>query len=293
MGVAIVSNALELREIQKNELPTLLKWYQDAEWNPGLNDLDTFAATETGHFFVGLLNDNIVSCIAATIYQSHYAFLGYYFVEPESLRGKGYGIQVWDYALDQLARKGIQNIGLDGVIEQVDNYARKEFVSAYLHQRHVYEVNGNETCATTVSNAPPSINELIAFDAQYVSEARPSFAHAFLTADPTRKHAVIRASDGAITGYSTIRQATEGYRMGPLHALNPTDAADLINSLCAGLPKGRHVYLDIPEANAKRQTLIDSLNLSPIAFDCMRMYKGQAPSVNLNEIFAVTSIEMG
>ena len=267
MGVAIVSNALELREIQRSELPILLKWYQDAQWNPGLNDLDTFSATETAHFYVGLLNDDIVSCIAATIYQSHYAFLGYYFVQPDSLRGKGYGIQVWDYACDELERKGIQDIGLDGVIEQIDNYAKKGFVSAYLHQRHVYEVNGNETCAAAVVTSPPSINELIAFDAQYVYEERPSFAQAWLTADPTRKHATIRDANGSITGYAAIRQATEGYRLGPLYALNTSDAIDLINSLCVGLPKGTPVYLDIPQANTKRQVLIDSLNLVPIEFD--------------------------
>ncbi|WP_211829272.1 GNAT family N-acetyltransferase [Kistimonas asteriae] len=288
-----MSNALELREIQKNELPILLKWYQDAQWNLGLNDLDTFSATETAHFFVGLLNGNIVSCIAATIYQAHYAFLGYYFVEPDSLRGRGYGIQVWDYACEELEHKGIQGIGLDGVIEQIDNYAKKGFVSAYLHQRHAYEVNGSEVCAIPISTKPPSRSELIAFDAQYISEPRPSFAHAWLTVDPTRKHATIRASNGSITGYAAIRQATEGYRLGPVYALNPNDAVDLINSLCVGLPKGTPVYLDIPQANTKRQVLIDSLHLVPIEFDCMRMYKGRAPSVNLDEIFAVTSLEMG
>lgn len=92
--------------------------------------------------------------------------------------------------------------------------------------------------------------------------------------------------------YAKQHRAT-GYRVGPVYASKPDLSIDLIKSLCSGLPKGAVVYMDIPKANTQKQTFIESLKLKSIDFECMRMYKATAPSVNLDEIYAVASIEMG
>ena len=55
--------------------------------------------------------------ISAVRYPEDFGFIGLYIVVPEQ-RGRGYGIQLWNAAMQRLAGC---NIGLDGVIEQQEN----------------------------------------------------------------------------------------------------------------------------------------------------------------------------
>lgn len=70
--------------------------------------------------------------ISVVRYGPAFAFLGLYICRPD-LRGMGYGYRVWTA---RLAHAGQRTIGLDGVPDQQQNYARSGFVLAWNNARY-------------------------------------------------------------------------------------------------------------------------------------------------------------
>ncbi len=154
-------------------------------------------------------------------------------------------------------------------------------------------MTGREKKSELVSIEKPSHDDLVACDAQYLPESRPAFIQSVLEVDTSRRHGLVRDESENIIGYSCIRQATEGYRIGPVYCKSPDLAVILVESLCSGLKADLPVYLDLPAVNSQLSFFIEKLKLRSINFDCMRMYKGGTPSIPLDEVYAVTHIEMG
>src|SRR4051794_34724229 len=119
--------ALTIRSMTAAEVELAADWAAKEGWNPGFTDAASFRAADPEGFLIGLVGDEPVSMISAITYGADYGFLGFYIVKPEH-RGKGYGIQTWNAAMDRL---GSRNVGLDGVLEQEANYAKSGFKAAY------------------------------------------------------------------------------------------------------------------------------------------------------------------
>ncbi len=288
-----MSDEFTVRKAKPEEYHLLLSWYQNESWNPGLSDIRTCISTPGSNIFVGTIDDQPVSSLSAFIYHKNFAFIGYYLVERPELRNKGYGMRLWQHVFVTLEKAGIQAMGLDAVPEQIDNYQRSGFSKAYLHQRYLYLVNGNEACDPNVIRRQPPPEQVISFDAQFVQEPRSDFIRAWLDADDSRHHVHMIDVAGKLCGYAAIRKATQGYRIGPLYAQDEKSAELIFKSLCKELPPDTEVYMDIPETNQHRHNLIDTLQLQLLEFDCMRMYRGKTLSRPINNVFGVCSIEMG
>jgi GNAT superfamily N-acetyltransferase len=65
-------------------------------------------------------------------YGTMYGFLGFYIVRPE-WRRHGYGLQLWQAAMKQMAGRVV---GLDGVLAQQENYRKSGFKLAYRNIRY-------------------------------------------------------------------------------------------------------------------------------------------------------------
>ena len=48
-------------------------------------------------------------------------FIGLFMVKPEYQR-KGYGKKLFDFILEDFSKRGVKNIGLDALLEQVHRY---------------------------------------------------------------------------------------------------------------------------------------------------------------------------
>ncbi len=90
---------------------------------PGPRRCRVLCARRSGGFLIGEVDGKPVAVVSAVNYDDHFAFLGFFIVRPE-LRGHSYGLQVSQAAL---AHAGSRTMGLDGVVEQQDNYAKSGF----------------------------------------------------------------------------------------------------------------------------------------------------------------------
>ena len=122
-------DALTIRTMRPDEISLAVDWAAAEGWNPGLADDACFASVDPEGFFIAELDGKPAAIVSCVNYDASFAFLGFYIVRAD-LRGKGYGLRIWNAAI---AHAGPRVIGLDGVMAQQDNY-RKVRLSARLRQ---------------------------------------------------------------------------------------------------------------------------------------------------------------
>ena len=125
-------NSLRIRPMRPDEISIAVNWAAAEGWNPGLVDDACFAAADPEGFFIGELDGAPAATVSCVNYGASFAFLGFYIVR-EDLRGRGYGLRIWNAAI---AHAGPRVIGLDGVTAQQQNYRRSGFELAYANVRY-------------------------------------------------------------------------------------------------------------------------------------------------------------
>lgn len=262
-------------------------WAAREGWNPGAQDMACFQVVDPDGFWAGRRDGRMQAAISVVNYDARFAFLGFYIVRPEA-RGQGLGYQLWQAAL---AHAGDRVVGLDGVVDQQDNYRTSGFDLAFRNIRfggarpEVAMPGGVELQPVTAPDAA-----LQAMDARVFPAVRTAFWQAWLSAPG---HRAMRAvQDGRMVGFATRRPCRDGYKIGPLVARDVRVAQALLAGLLTDLPAGAPVFWDVPEPNAAAVGLARDLGLTPV-FETARMYRGPAPQLDLDVLYGVTSFELG
>ena len=97
--------------------------------------------------------------------------------------------------------------------------------------------------------------------------------------------------DGVLRGYGVIRPCRQGFKIGPLFAADGAIAEALYRGLGDFAP-GEPIFLDVPENNPQAMALAQRHGLREV-FGCARMYHGPPPVLPGDEIFGVTTFELG
>jgi ribosomal protein S18 acetylase RimI-like enzyme len=278
----------EIRPMTRSELDLAVDWAAAEGWNPGLRDADCFHAADPEGFLVGLLDGEPIGSVSAVRYGDGFGFLGFYIVTPEH-RGQGYGIQLWNAALEHLEGR---TVGLDGVVAQQDNYRRSGFVLADNNLRHegVARASDDAPGIVPLSNVP--FDEVVAYDRPFFADDRRDFLECWV-AEPHTALGVLRG--GELAGYGVIRACRKGFKVGPLFADVADDATladDLFRALCSRVPEGSAVFLDTPSANAAAVALARNHGMT-VSFETARMYLGPAPDMPSERLFGITTFELG
>ncbi|HEX7017852.1 MAG TPA: GNAT family N-acetyltransferase [Patescibacteria group bacterium] len=276
-----------IRQITLDELKIPIEWAAKEGWNPGLYDAESFYATDPQGFLMGFLDDEPISSISAVSYDPNFAFIGFYIVKPE-YRGKGYGYALWQAAMKYLAT---QNIGLDGVVAQQDNYKKSGFKLAYGNIRYEgigTEDKGEWSDIVNLNEVP--FEKLLAYDKSIFPTEREAFLKLWIKQPESL--AVGLMKDDELQGYGMVRKCGTGYKVGPLFANNEEVADKLFRRMRAFVGKGTAIFFDVPEVNKKAVKLAEKYNMKPM-FQTARMYTKDAPNVPLEKIFGVTTFELG
>src|SRR5256884_3325605 len=125
-------DALSIRTMRPDEISLAVDWAAAEGWNPGLSDASCFASVDPEGFLIAELDGLPAATVSCINYGASFSFLGFYIVRPD-LRGKGYGLRIWNAAI---AHAGPRVIGLDGVVAQQDNYRKSGFALAYANVRY-------------------------------------------------------------------------------------------------------------------------------------------------------------
>ncbi len=275
-----------IRPVSKEEFTIAVEWAAKEGWNPGLNDTECYFKADPSGFLMGFLGEEPIASISVVKYSSDFGFLGFYIVKPE-YRGQGYGIKIWEAGMQYL--KGC-NVGLDGVVEQQDNYKKSGFKLAYSNLR--YEGKGgakNEINSQIMPVENIALNEIIAYNRSFFPEDREEFLQAWIS--QANASALCFIEEGSIAGFGVIRPCRNGYKIGPLYANNALIAEDLLNALKAKVESTNTIYLDVPELNKAAVEMAERHEMN-VVFGTARMYTGDFPELPTENLYGVTSFEM-
>jgi GNAT superfamily N-acetyltransferase len=294
---------LQITRASLAEWPVIAAWAAAEGWNPGPADGACFLAQDPDGFFLGTVDGRPVSAVSVVNYGDAFSFLGLYLVDP-AYRGLGHGFTTW---LAALPHAGSRTIGLDGVVDQQENYRRSGFTLAYRNIRYLgdgafldeHEHERERKAGAGADRPAPAsflrpatevgLPAIAEYDTRCFPAERPVFLERWLTAPG---HIALAAvEDGRVTGYAVLRPAPEFAKIGPLFADTPAVAEALFDALVAAADGGP-VALDVPEANPAAVALAEARGLKPV-FETARMYTGPVRDVAMDRIFGVTTLELG
>jgi len=281
---------IQIRQMTREELDYAVEWARAEGWNPGLHDADCFWTADPSGYLIAIVDGMPFGSISAVIYGS-YAFMGFYVVNPEH-RHEGIGFQLVEAAMKTV--EGL-DLGLDGVLEQVENYERAGFEVAYNNSRYRGEADSQyDDDERIVQLADVSFDELRAYDESVFKASRAEFLSCWIKAPESVALAV--QENGQIVGYTVLRKCYEGYKYGPLFADTPELAEALFNAAAARVPAGSPVFLDVPGVNQAAIDLATRHNMESV-FSTARMYRMAKPGTSmdlpLDKWFGVTTLELG
>ena len=277
---------LLIRTMRPDEVSIALDWAAGEGWNPGLADAGCFATVDPDGFLIGELEGAPVATVSCINYSPSFAFLGFYIVRQD-LRGRGYGRPIWNAAI---AHAGARIIGLDGVVEQQENYKRSGFALAYANVRYGGAVaSPHAPRASIISLTEVPLATVEASDTTVFPAPRAAFLRAWMGAPGHVGRALVR--DGRLTAWGVIRPCRKGRKIGPLVADDRAAAEAVLLALLAGTGSGE-IFLDVPSVNKDAVALAQGLGLAPV-FETARMYTGAIPPLRLDRIFGVTTFELG
>ncbi|MEM9980080.1 MAG: GNAT family N-acetyltransferase [Cyanobacteria bacterium P01_D01_bin.2] len=282
----MVSERYQIRPMVRQELDLAMAWAASEGWNPGLHDADCFYGADPSGFLMGFLDGEPIASISAVKYGDSFGFIGFYIVQP-AFRGQGYGLAIWQAALDYLEGR---NIGLDGVLAQQGNYIKSGFALAHRNIRYEGVGRGGAADASCGPLADIPIEAVFDYSRRLFPEVRSQFTQCWITRPGS--HAVGYMQGQTLAGYGVLRPCQTGYKIGPLFANGGAIARNLFQTLVAQVPVGTPVYLDVPEVNAEAVALAEQYGMTPV-FETARMYTQKSPELPLERIFGVTTFELG
>jgi len=268
-----------------DEMDFMIGLAKNEGWNPGLADGRIFYDADPKGFFIGKLKGEPISCISGVKY-GDFGFLGLYIVRPQ-YRGQGYGLPLWQKAVEYL---GDINIGLDGVPAQVENYQKSGFNLCHGSLRFAGKISVQENESGHIVPADESyLSQIIAYDALHFPGSRGEFLKGWFGSEG--HHALLWLEDNSIRGMGVIRKCFEGYKVGPLFADTPEIGESLLLAL-ARYAQGETVYFDIIEGNENAKKLVAKYQMTKM-FECARMYTKARPAVRWNNVYGITTFELG
>ncbi|HEY9567757.1 MAG TPA: GNAT family N-acetyltransferase, partial [Thalassobaculum sp.] len=162
------------------EVELAVEWAAREGWDPGVDDAACFRAADAGGFLMAFADGEPVASISVVNYGPGFGFLGFYICRPDR-RGRGIGYRLWQAGM---ARHGDRVVGLDGVVEQQDNYRKSGFELAYRNIRH----SGRPAVATPadprlVRIGPDLVEAVLAYDRPFFPAPRDAFLRTWLGGD--------------------------------------------------------------------------------------------------------------
>jgi GNAT superfamily N-acetyltransferase len=279
------------REATREELETAVEWAAAEGWNPGLGDASIFWDTDPGGFVCAERSGEVVGTGSTVAYGREFGFMGFFIVRPD-LRGQGIGRDFWIWRRDRLRTRLGRGaaIGMDGVFAMQPFYARGGFVFSHRNLRLAGTGQGGASVdPALVELGSLPFEQVAGFDRHHFGFSREVFLRRWIR--PEGGLGLGFLDGDRIRGFGVVRPCRTGFKIGPLFAETPA-VADALFVALSGHAGGKSVFLDVPENHPAALELGRRHQLTE-SFGCARMYHGPAPKLPWNQIYGMTTFELG
>lgn len=281
-----------IRQATRSELDIAVEWAAREGWNPGLHDAQVFWDTDPHGFFVLEKDGNTIGSVSGVSYNGKFGFGGFFIIKSE-YRNQKLGTELANYFVKNLSSRLNKkaSIGIDGVFNMQPTYAKWGFKFSHRNLRMEGKGKGKGFDYTNkVSKVvDKDFFEIHALDMKCFGFDRKVFLRGWLKLPEGAGYKYV--SGNKLEGYGVIRKCRAGYKIGPLFA-SKSEVADELFKALANYANGETIYLDIPEINPGAVKLAEKYGMKE-CFGCARMYYGIAPKLPYNQIYGVTTFELG
>lgn len=281
---------LEFRKLNLQDLKTLVEWAKNEGWNPGPNDAEVYWAADPNGFYGYYYNESLVAGGAIVSYNNEFGFMGLFIVKS-GFRTKGIGRKLWCQRRDLLKDRLNHNasIGMDGVVDMQSFYKKGGFEISFKDER--YEKLGMEfPLDSNITNIKDEdFYEILKYDKQCFGFFRPNFLIPWIKLPGNKNFKYVEKNQ--LRGFCIVRKVFSGFKVGPLFAHN-TQIAEELYKACLNSVIGEPLYIDIPTVNQGAIQIINKYNAKYV-FECARMYHGQAPQIDMEQVYGITTFELG
>lgn len=283
-----VLSAWRIENADLTQWQTVLEWAGNEGWDMGIGDADVFFEVDPQGFFIAYLDDEPVAAISVVNFSSSFCFVGHYLVPPK-FRGQGHGLRL---CLSALRHGGDRVTGLDGILNQVENYAKLGFVGYRNTERMVGMVHQDYPCPEGIEPVHASdADDIVAFDTSCTGVNRGALLKRWFTGET--RHGFLIRHGGEIQGVIGVRQSQDGYRIGPLLANSPDLVEPLLQAALSVVSPGGQVAMDVPEkADRTILRLAEQYGFESV-FQTQRMYIGEPPQEQEHQVWCIASLELG
>ncbi len=280
-----MADTILIRTLRPDEIHIPINWAREQGWNPGVHDAVAHYAVDPEGWFCAEKDGEIIGVVVGTNYDSSFSFGGFYIVkEPYQDHGIG-----WKLCERMYEHVGDRNFGIDGVYEMQDKYASRNGLKfAYRNIRWQGIASGKESSRLVNAEDVP-FDLLLAYDTAHFPAERRSFLEHWI--HQPEGSALAHMENGRVCGYGVIRRCFDGYKIGPIFADSLAIAEELFDGLTAPV-SGETIFFDTPEPNQEAVRMAEDRKMVEV-FGTARMYSKYLPSLPLNEIFGVTTFELG
>ncbi len=286
----IIFEDIVFRKLDLDGLQTLVSWANKEGWNPGPLDAEVYWVTDPSGYYGYFYKDELIGGGSIVSYNGEFGFMGFFIVAPEH-RSNGLGRKLWYQRRNTLLsrlKKGA-TIGMDGVLAMQSFYSKGGFTIAFKDERHVklgeeFPIHNNILPITEKDH-----KHVIEYDKVHFGFSRPKFLIPWLRLPGSLSFKF--TENDKIRGIAILRKANNGYKVCPLFADNVIIAEELYKA-CLNSVINEPVYIDIPMNNESAIMLTQKYKTTYV-FECARMYYGEPPKINMNNIYGITTFELG
>jgi GNAT superfamily N-acetyltransferase len=276
--------AVEIRLLFEADIPAAMQLKEAAGWNQTEADWRRLLRLEPNGCFGAIKDGRLVGTTTTTIY-GKLAWIGMVLVQPEE-RGQGIAAALMNVALDYLHGK-VDTIKLDATSLGQPVYEKFGFQIESEIERWAGNSTGPEAQAVMDHGA---VRDLLNLDRIAFNADRSKLLESLID-DAYVSPVLIRAADGALSGYALARTGSKKTYVGPVVAKELQVIETLLDQMLSQLP-GHDVYIDI-----NRECIVDTSVLSDRGFvkerDLIRMVKGGPTNKTSPLIVAIAGPEVG
>lgn len=283
---------IDICPMDEKSLKIIAKFTAKESWNPGKYEASSLLAAAGSGFKVLKIDGEPIASLCSTRY-SKFSFLGHYFVRPD-FRGKGFGKLLWDVTLGELV--DCSSIGLNGVLQQVENYEKSGFLKTEFH--NIRWFGSPKKTDTSFFNSHTSLRQdfpltrLVDYDSSIFSTQRAVFLSQWLKMPESQTLSAVDEA-GNLRGYACVSVSEDGYKIAPLFADSVEIAEQLYNGVVHFVGNKGNVYLDTCENNPAACALAQKIGLKEL-FRTLPMWKGgPEPSTDFGRVYSITAQELG
>lgn len=281
------TSEIEIRLLFESDIPSAMGLKEAAGWNQTEADWRRLLRLEPKGCFGAIKDARLVGTTTTTIH-GELAWIGMVLVEPQHRR-QGIAAKLMNAALDYLKDK-VETIKLDATALGQPVYEKFGFRAESVVERWSGTASARRETQSPALMDGDIVRDVVNMDRVAFNADRARLIRALID-EACVSPVLMRAADGALSGYALARSGTSKTYVGPVVANDPQVAEILMDRTLTALA-GRDVYVDL-----NKECSVDASILPDRGFvkerDLIRMVKGRESTKTSPLVVAIAGPEVG